>query len=259
MSGMAGFPELLQNYRAVWDRKPVLRTIYNDFYDRIAGACIPGPTIEIGGGIGNLKQSLTDVIATDIQFAPWLDAVVDAQHLPFAPCSVANIVMIDVLHHLEFPVLFFREAQRVLHAGGRVIMVEPAITWGSTLFYRLVHHEPVRMSADILDDGQPNPDRDPYDANQAIPTLLATRERERFHRLFQYLRIIQVDWFAMAVYALSGGFKNWSLISEQVARRLLRVERSIEAVVGRFGGFRMMLIIEKATKQHAQTGTSENH
>ena len=95
------------------------------------------------------------MIATDIQFAPWLDAVADAQHLPFAPGSAANIVMIDVLHHVEFPVAFFREAQRVLRPGGRVVMVEPAITWGSALFYRFLHHEPVRMSAAILDDGDP--------------------------------------------------------------------------------------------------------
>ena len=249
MSETATTTGSLQNYRALWERKPVLRTIYNDFYDRIAGACVAGATIEIGGGIGNFKQTLGDVLTTDIQFAPWLDAVVDAQCLPFPPCSAANIVMIDVLHHLEFPVAFFREAQRVLRPGGRVITVEPAITWGSTLFYRLMHHEPVRMSADILGDGRPNPGRDPYDANQAIPTLLATRDRERFHRLFPYLRIVQVDWFAIAAYALSGGFKSWSLISEQFAQRLLRVERSVEPVVGRLGGFRMMLIIEKATDQ----------
>jgi len=259
MSETAAAPEALQNYRAVWERKPVLRTIYGDFYDRIASACVPGATIEIGGGIGNFKQSRDDVIATDVQFAPWLDAVVDAQCLPFAPCSVANIVMIDVLHHLEFPLVFFREAQRVLRPSGRLIMVEPAITWGSTLFYRLMHHEPVRMSADILGDGRPNPGRDPYDANQAVPTLLVTRERERFHHLFPQLRIAQVDWFAIAVYALSGGFKSWSLISERFARRLLQFERSVEPVVGRLGGFRMMLTIEKATDQHAQTCAGEDH
>jgi SAM-dependent methyltransferase len=259
MSETAAASGPLQIYRALWERKPVLRTIYGDFYDRIASACVPGSTIEIGGGIGNFKQSRSDVIATDIQFAPWLDAVVDAQCLPFAPCSVANIVMIDVLHHLEFPVVFFREAQRVLRLGGRLIMVEPAITWGSTLFYRLMHHEPVRMSADILGEGRPNPSRDPYDANQAVPTLLVTRERERFHCLFPHLRIVQVDWFAIAVYALSGGFKSWSLISERFAHRLLQFERSLEPMIGRFGGFRMMLTIEKATDQHAQTCAGEDH
>ncbi len=107
------------------------------------------------------------------------------------------------------------------------------------------------MSAEIFGDGRPDPRRDPYDANQAIPTLLATRDRDRFHGLFPDLRIVQVDWFAFAAYALSGGFKNWSLISEKLARRLLRAERPMEPVVGRLGGFRMMLVIEKAAKHDA--------
>ena len=234
----------LEDYRGIWERKPVLRVVYDDFYDRIAAACRSGLTIEIGGGSGNLKQRLEEVVATDIQSAPWLDCVADAQRLPFADACAANIVMVDVLHHLEFPRVF-REAERVLRAGGRVLMVEPAITWGSTLFYRLFHHEPVRTSADALADGVPDPRRDPYASNQAIPTLLATRESDRFHRLFPALRIARVEWFALAAYPLSGGFKPWSLVSEGLARRMLRMERTIEPTVGR-AAFRMMLTIEKA-------------
>ena len=179
MDAMASDP--LAGYRKIWSRKPTLRTVYDDFYDRIAAACRPGLTIEIGGGIGNLKDRLPDVFATDIQPAPWLDCAADAQRLPFASGRLANIVMVDVLHHLQSPLRFFREAARVLGEGGRVLMIEPAITWGSTLFYRFLHHEPVRTSIDPLADEMPLSGRDPYDANQAIPTLLATRERARFH------------------------------------------------------------------------------
>jgi len=237
----------LNGYANVWDRKPVLRTVYQDFYDRLAPECRPGTTIEIGGGIGNLKQRLADVVATDIQFAPWLDCVADAQRLPFAAGSAANIVMVDVLHHLEFPAVFFRDAARVLRPGGRVLMVEPAITYGSTLFYRLFHHEPVRTSAEALADGTPDPRRDPYDSNQAIPTLLVTRERERFHARFPGLRIVRVVWFGLAAYPLSGGFKPWSLLTAGMARRLLRFERAIEPLIGRLAAFRVMIVIEKQT------------
>jgi SAM-dependent methyltransferase len=240
----------LADHRQVWERKGVLRLVYDDFYDRIAAACRPGLTLEIGGGIGNLKRRLADVVSTDIQSAPWLDCVADAQRLPFADACAANIVMVDVLHHLEFPIAFFREAARVLRPDGRVLMVEPAITWGSSLFYRLLHHEPVRTSADVLGDGSPDPGRDPYDSNQAIPTLLVTRERERFHRLFPSLRIASVQWFAFAAYPLSGGFQSWSLMSESVARRLLRVERALEPMFGRLAGFRLLLMIEKCPMPH---------
>ncbi len=236
----------LAEHLGVWHRKPVLRLVYEDFYDRIAVACRSGRTIEIGGGIGNLKRRLSEVVATDIQSAPWLDCVADAQRLPFADACAANIVMVDVLHHLEFPLVFFREAARVLRPGGRLLMVEPAITWGSTVFYRLFHHEPVRTAADALEDGSPDPRRDPYDSNQAIPTLIATRDRDRFHRLVPALRIAGVQWFALAAYPLSGGFQRWSLIGEGVARRLLRIERALEPALGRFTGFRMLLTVEKA-------------
>jgi hypothetical protein len=110
----------LADHRSVWDRKPVLRLVYDDFYDRIAAACRGGLTIEIGGGIGNLKRRLTEVVATDIQSAPWLDCVADAHRLPFADACAANIVMVDVLHHLEFPVVFFREAALLKAYGYRI-------------------------------------------------------------------------------------------------------------------------------------------
>ena len=132
--------------------------------------------------------------------------------LPFASGPLANIVMVDVLHHLEFPIRFFREAARVLEEGGRVLMVEPAITWGSTLFYRLLHHEPVRTSIDRWPTEMPHPGRDPYDANQAIPDASRHRERDTVPFTASGASYRRVEWFAFAAYPLSGGFKPWSLI-----------------------------------------------
>ena len=53
----------LADHRRVWERKGVLRLVYDDFYDRVAAACRPGLTLEIGGGIGNLKRRLADVVS----------------------------------------------------------------------------------------------------------------------------------------------------------------------------------------------------
>jgi SAM-dependent methyltransferase len=236
---------ILDDYRSVWIRKPGLRAIYEDFYDRIAAVCSSGLTIEIGGGIGNLAQWLPGAVGTDIQFAPWLDCVADAQRLPFADGTAANIVMVDVLHHVEFPSRFFREAERLLRPGGRIIMVEPAITWGSSVFYRLLHQEPVDMSTDPLVEGAPNPRRDPYESNQAIPTLLATKDRDRFLHLFPSFGIDRVEWFSFLAYPLSGGFKRWTLIPAGLVPRLLDFERRLEPMFGRWMAFRLLLVIEK--------------
>ena len=109
----------------------------------------------------------------------------------------------------------------------------------------LLHHEPVRSRAEVLMEGTPRPERDPYDSNQAIPTILATRERERLHRLLPALRIMIVEWFSFAAYPLSGGFQPWSLLTPNFARRLLAAERKLEPALGRLTGFRLMLVVEK--------------
>jgi SAM-dependent methyltransferase len=235
----------LNFYRRAWDAKPVLRAVYGDYFDRIARQCVAGPTLEIGSGIGNLKEKMADVWASDIQFGSSLDLVADAQRLPFPTASLGNVVMLDALHHVEWPLLFLRETARVLRSGGRIVMVEPAITLGSTLFFRCFHRERVSMSVDPLMEGTPRADRDPYDSNQAIPTLIATDFRDRLHALIPELRIAEVRWFSFLAWPLSGGFQRWSLIPEWAVAPLLRVERLFESALGRYFGFRMILVMEK--------------
>lgn len=237
--------EALSSYQQVWAKKPVLRAVYGDLFDRLAARCAPGRTLEIGGGVGGLKDRLPDIIASDIQHAPWLDVVADAQTLPFAAGSLSNIVLLDVLHHIEHPMKFFKEAARVLRPGGRIVMVEPAITPGSAAFYRFMHHEPVRMGDDPLTDGAPDPKRDPYDSNQAIPTLIATRDRARFHQIAPELTLAEESWFSFFAYPLSGGFKPWTLIPAGLAKPVLGLERALEKPLGRLLGFRLLLRIDR--------------
>lgn len=246
--------DALTSYRSIWGQKSVLRVVYNDIFERIASRTVPGKTLEIGGGIGNLKEQIGDLVSSDIQFAPWLDLVADAQNLPFADGTLSNIVMLDVLHHIEFPALLFREASRVLRPGGRIIMAEPGITFGSMLFYRLMHHEPVRMNANPLVEGAPDRSRDPYDSNQAIPTLLVTSYREEFHAKFPDLAISEAQWFSFVAYPFSGGFKPWALINEPIARAILWLEKHAEAALGRRFGFRLLTVIEKREDRLTQAG-----
>jgi SAM-dependent methyltransferase len=162
-------PRTAQNLRQ-WENKPSLRAVYQDLYRKMANECRSGLTLEIGGGSGNFKQYHQDVVTSDITTAPWLDLVADAEALPFKAGVFSNIVMFDVLHHIEFPRTFFAEAQRVLIPGGKMVMVEPAITPISWFFYRFIHQEPFDLSADPLLEGKASPSKDPYAATK--PSLL---------------------------------------------------------------------------------------
>jgi SAM-dependent methyltransferase len=229
-------------YRDIWQRKPALRAVYGDIYRRIGAQMNPGRTLEIGGGSGNLKALRPQTVSTDIQFAPWLDAVCDAQRLPFAAGQFDNVVMVDVLHHIEFPLQALREFYRVLRPGGRLIFCEPAITPLGGLFYRLFHEEPVDMSADPLAEGTISAGRDPWLSNQAIPTLLTGKYRDRLADLLPGLQLAEMERFSFLAYPLSGGFKEWSLLPEAIAKPLLAAEWRMRKLLGPFAAFRLLAV-----------------
>lgn len=242
---MAAAPEPLLEYRHAWQSKPALRAIYADYYRRIAAWARPGATLELGGGSGNLKEYLIDIVTTDIQHAPWLDAVADAHALPFRDESFANIVMFDVLHHIERPRRFLAEVQRVLQPGGRLIVIEPDITPVSALFYHLFHPEPVDMDEDPLADGKLSRSRSPYDANQAFPCRLFGRDRARLESLFPRLAIVTRQRLALFTYPLSGGFRRWSLMPAALVPLALKIEGWLLPALGVWMAFRLLGVIEK--------------
>lgn len=231
--------------RDAWTRKPSLRAVYTDLYQRIAARCVPGVILEVGGGSGNFKDYAPDTISTDIVAAPWLDAVADASRLPFADGAISNIVLFDVLHHIEFPVQFLDEANRVLRPGGRIIFSEPAITPISNLFYTHMHPEPVDMKADIFAVGKPDPERDPFDANQAIPTLMMRRQRDRFEARFPGLRIHENQLTSLLAYPMTGGFRPWTMIPGVMVPLVLGLERLLLPILGPLMAFRILSVIER--------------
>jgi hypothetical protein len=162
----------------------VLRLLYREWYQEIAGWRRPRRTLEVGGGTGNLKEFVPSVVCTDIVKLPWLNAVVNAQQLPFAKRSLANIVFFDMPHHLENVEHFFDEALCVNHLQGRVIIMDPYIALCSWPVYHFLHPNPVGFRQDPLTFSPSQPGRKPFDVNQAISTILYDRSSERFRELY---------------------------------------------------------------------------
>lgn len=98
---------ILEDRRRIWESKEIIRRLYTKWYGLIQECLRPGKTLELGGGSGNLNDFLPEAITSDIVFAPWLDAVIDAHAIPFKEESLDNIVLFDVLHHLAAPAVFF--------------------------------------------------------------------------------------------------------------------------------------------------------
>ena len=239
--------EILGIHKNMWDKKPILRSVYLDYYKRIVNQCNNGNALEVGGGSGNFKDFYSKkVISTDIVYSPWIDLAADAQFLPFKSDYFSNIVGIDVLHHIEFPNKFLSEAERVLKPGGRIILLEPAITWLSWFFYKFFHSEPLDLNSDpFLVAQKKDSKRNPFDANQAIPTILFVKNLELMENFFPSLKIVKIEHLSFVVYPLSGGFRKWSLIPEFMINLILKLERLVPPVIAKFIGFRLLIVLEK--------------
>jgi SAM-dependent methyltransferase len=244
---MARLDQRQINHREVWERKETIRLLYRDFHRRLLESCPEGPVLDIGGGTAHVKDSRPDIISTDILRFPGIDVVADAHRLPFPGRYFSGVVMLDVLHHLERPVEFLSEASRVLKPGGRLAMIEPAMTPIARRFYENFHEEPVDMSADPFAPVAIDPDRDPFDANQAIPSLLftSTAARSRLEAEVPSLRVTRVEWLSLFVYPLSGGFQNWSLMPAALVRPMLAIEEKIPEIIRRQMAFRMMVVLDR--------------
>jgi SAM-dependent methyltransferase len=155
--------------------------------------------------------------------------------------------MLDVLHHLERPIEFLREASRVLKRGGRLAMIEPAMTTLARRFYDRFHEEPVDMNADPFAPVAINPDRDPFDANQAIPSLLfaTAPARKLVEQTIPSLRVRSVEWQSLFAYPMSGGFQSWSLIPAALVGPMLALEKRMPGPVRQHLAFRMMVVLER--------------
>ena len=236
--------DVLYRHRALWQQKPVLRRLYEDWYREIVAWLVPGRTVELGGGTGNLKDYVPGVYCSDVMVLPWLNVVADAQRLPFQSESLGNLVLFDSLHHIENVSLFFDEALRALRIGGRIIIMDPYISWASWPIYRWLHPEPMNRKEDPLVLKPPQTDRLPFDANQAVATILFGRNHPRFQLRYPGFSVQHVRRMACVAYPLSGGFDHPSLLPEWLVTPILRLERTLERM-GWLLAFRMLVVIER--------------
>jgi len=217
--------DALAEQEAAWRRRPLLRRLYNDWFDLIEARLsqVEGPTVELGSGFAPLKSRLPQIVATDVEPTPWADEVADAHALPYADATLANIVAVDVIHHLADPSRFLAEAQRTLRPGGRVVALEPYTSPLSLIAYRLFHHEHADASVDPF---RPDPRLalGALEGNQAVPMLLFFRRADELERRWPELPIVERQRFSLLLYPLSGGFSHRPLVSAALYRPLRALE-----------------------------------
>ena len=235
--------ETLLEHERAWNERPLLRRIYRDWFRLLASrlADVPGTTLELGSGIAQMREFVPGLVTTDVEPTPWADRVVDAEALPYGDGDVANVVMLDVYHHLPRPAAFLDEARRVLTRGGRVVMLEPYVSPLSRIASRF-HHERLELDGDGFAESE---SLGPLDANIAQTTLAFFRQRDEYARRWPELPVVEEKLLSFLVYPFSGGFTKRPLLPFALYRPLDRLERALTPVVARAAAFRCFIVLER--------------
>jgi SAM-dependent methyltransferase len=239
---------LLTDSQAAWDRSEGLRFVYRKIYEAIRRRCVEGATLELGSGIGVSKPFFEDLVTSDIAKTPYVDRAMSAYAIEFGEAGAwANIFAIDVLHHLMRPMDFFASAARALQPGGRIILVEPAATFGGKAFYSLFHHEPIQPQRVVPPFVFEANGVDGEFANMGMGVGLFRDHRATMDaRLAQWgLRCRAVEYRDAFAYPLTGGYSKPQLLPTVALRSLLKFEKLLPQYFYRLFGLRMLIILEK--------------
>lgn len=240
--------KVVLRHRQEYFRRPALQAVYRHWACRIRRclSTVKGQSIELGCGCGALSHYL-NLVRTDIYKHDWVDEVVDACDMPYKDGVVANLVAIDVLHHLPDVCCFLNEVNRVLIGGGRLVMLEPYISFFSYFIYRFIHHEPFDKSVSPFGLVTLVDKESGEACNEAVPTLLFVQYQKELCRRWPQLRTILLTFSDALVYPLTGGFSRRSWLPASWVEPLMKFEDALLEKTGRFLGMRMLVVMEKKT------------
>jgi SAM-dependent methyltransferase len=230
-----------------WHQKPLLQKLYADFYRLIAQHLSNLPDakiVELGSGLGNIRDIIPNCLRTDLFPNPWIDQIENAYKLSFADESISDLILTDVFHHLRYPGTALKEFARVLHKGGRVLMLEPYMSALGLLVYGIPHDEPIAIIKKIEWEAPEgwSPENIDYYAAQGNSTRIFVGNKFR-PRLADWQKIETIHLSAIA-YAASGGFSKPQLYPTS----MLPLIKKLEKLLGLFPTLfatRLLVILER--------------
>lgn len=238
--------EILLN-QSYWQKKPILQAIYRQFHRLIAGQLSGLPRsliVELGSGIGNIKEVIPSCLRTDLFPNPWIDQVENAYKLSFENNSVSDLILFDVFHHLRYPGTALLEFERVLQPGGRVLVFDPCISLLGSLVFDGLHPEPVAWWKPITWYAPPDWSVETTDYYAAQGNATRIFFNQNGAALNERWNLIYRQRFSALAYIASGGYSKPQLFPDKLYPILGSIEPFLDLAPTLFAT-RLLVVLEK--------------
>ena len=235
-------PDTTMGRRRTLKSKLFLRKIYIEWYHRLLQDFDFSKNLrilEVGSGAGFIKEINDTIITSDILKLDHCDIQASAEQLPFKEGELDGIVLMDAFHHFPDCSKFLNEVERVLKNGGKLIMVEPANTFGSRLIYKFIHHEPFDAKTETWQFASTGP---LSGANIALPWIVFSRDLDKFHQEYPSLKLVRVEPHTPFRYLLSGGFSSYTFAPGWSFGMFTFLERLLSPIVSNLAMFQTIEI-----------------
>jgi len=141
--------------------------------------------IEVGSGAGFSKDFIKNknFKLTDLGNDEHLDYKnIDAQNTGFKNNDLDFVIASNMIHHIPYPIKFFKEIHRILKNGGRLIIFESYCSIFFQLATMIMKHEGFDFTLNVWDEEEPKSDeKNPWHGNIAVPHLIFD-DRYRFDK-----------------------------------------------------------------------------
>lgn len=165
--------------------------------------------IEVGSGAGFSKEFIDNknFKLTDLGEDDHLDFKnIDAQSTGFDNDSFDYVIASNMIHHIPFPIKFFKEMNRILKKKGKLIIFESYCSLVFQLATILMKHEGFDFTLNVWDEREPKSDEtNAWHGNIAVPHLIFDDRKKFEENLGKYFKIDHEKFTECLIFLNSGG------------------------------------------------------
>ena len=165
--------------------------------------------IEVGSGAGFTKDFIKNknFKLTDLGNDEHLDFKnIDAQNTGFKNESFNYVIASNMIHHIPFPMKFFREMHRILKKNGRLIIFEAHCSIIFQIATAIMKHEGFDFTVNVWDEEKPKSnENDAWHGNIAVPYLIFDDKKGYNKNLGNIFKIDYDKFTECFIFLNSGG------------------------------------------------------